>query len=119
MKTFIHLFIFIYLIYTSHSIVPFWNFETSSINLLSNENQKHEYIVNEQKFHFDLKCIYKRYLENTNGVNITNKLNCEFTDDTFYQLQVIKKEFDFEEIESVYTDKWGYYYIDTLYNWNK
>ena len=111
MKTFIHLFIIIYLIYTSHSIVPFWNFETSSINLLSNEYQKHEYIVNEQKFHFDLKCIYKRYLENDNGVNIRNKLNCEFTNDHLYHLQVIEKEFDFEDIESVYTNKKGCYYI--------
>ena len=110
MKTFLQLFILINLIYISLSIVPFWNFEKSTIDLLSNENQKHEYTLTEYTFHFKLKCIYKRYLQKTDGITVKNKLTCYFEDDASHFLP-INQEFNFEEVESVYTDKKGKYYI--------
>ena len=110
MRTFLQLFLFIYLIYISLSIVPFWNFEKSTINLLPNENQNHEYTLTEYIFHFKLKCNYKRNLLKTNGVKIKNQLNCEFTNDP-NKRKVVSREVDFEEVESIYTDKNGRYYI--------
>lgn len=44
MKEIIQFFIFMNLIFLSLSIIPIWNFYESSTDLLSNNEQRHEYL---------------------------------------------------------------------------
>ena len=68
MKEIIQFFIFMNLIFLSLSIIPIWNFYESSTDLLSNNEQRHEYLVKQITSHFDLKYTYRRIIEKKDGV---------------------------------------------------
>ena len=82
MKMFIHLFIFICLIYISISIVPIWDFKNSTIDLLPNTTSKNEFTMQTVKSHFNLDCTYKRNLTKINGkTSFKNHLSCKLKND--------------------------------------
>ena len=111
MKEIIQFFIFMNLIFLSLSIIPIWNFYESSTDLLSNNEQRHEYLVKQITSHFDLKYTFRRIIEKKDGVvTFKNNFTCQFTNDDKNTL-VVNQIVNFNDLESAYTDKSGKYYI--------
>ena len=111
MKEIIQFFIFMNLIFLSLSIIPIWNFYESSTDLLSNNEQRHEYLVKQITSHFDLKYTFRRIIEKKDGVvTFKNNFTCQFTNDGKNTL-VVNQIVNFNDLESAYTDKSGKYYI--------
>ena len=110
MNELIRLFIFVNLLLLSFSIVPLWNFEKSTVNLLSGTTP-FNYEIKNKVLHDNLRYILKKTIQKKDGsVSITRTLTCQFTDNYRSGL-VVNQNVDFEDVESIYTDKADRYYI--------
>ena len=122
MEKILKLSIFINIIFSSFSIVPIWNFIKSTIDLLPN-GEKYEYIKEDVR-HDNLKFVFKKTIEKKNDtIIVTNNLTCYFTNNYESGL-VVNQIVDFDDVESVYTDKdKKRYYIcpkeDIMFFWKK
>ena len=108
MHEFIKLFIFADLVFLTLSIVPLWNFTKSTIDLIPG-SADFVYSIKDKILHDNLHYILKKTITKKNGiVSKTNTLTCQFTNS---QTLVVNQAVDFEDVESIYTDKNGRYYI--------
>ena len=108
MKEITKLLIILNLIYLSFSIVPLWDFESSTINLLNSSNNfKYQYDITKRTVHDNLWFILTKTMEKgSNEATITNRLTLEYLN-----RHPVEEIVNFEEIETAYTDKSERYFI--------
>ena len=94
MKTFLQLFILINLIYISLSIVPFWNFEKSTIDLFSDSTEHSYDICNRLMYDLTLR-LEKKFTKDANSV-ITQENIIYFNNNKIGAVE-------WEDIESFYS----------------
>ena len=102
MKNILIFFLFLQIIKISIQIIPFWNFSSSAIDLLNNNEQKHTYIKYSSDLH-NVPMKLERIISKENEqIKIINKL---YINDTYYG------ETEFDDIESHYQNNKGNYLI--------
>ena len=92
------------LLFSSLSIVPLWDFQKSTIDLLSIRDP-YDYDITDAVIHDSMRFQLNKKIQKMNGqVEIKNTLIINYNDN-------INDEVPFQEIESAYTDKYGRYFI--------
>ena len=102
MKKALTYFLFLQIIKNYIQIVPFWNFTSSAIDLLNNNEKKHTYTKYSSNLH-NVPMNLERTISKENGqIKIVNKLDIN---GTYYG------ETEFDDIESHYQNNKGNYLI--------
>ena len=107
MKIILFLFLSLSLIKIYISLIPIWNLDKVGVNLFENSSE-FTYSIVDKELHDDIRFkLTKKIIKEWNRVRITKIFELKEKDVT----KISSQEVLWEDIESAYTDKNGYYFV--------